>query len=136
MNISQKGATKRLIRSELAKHTGRPMTNKASKKYLRKSRKGSAASYAGQPSLIPSAPTFRWPHVNGMPTSYRGMASFARFPALRPLPIGWKRLTLPGVTEAIDLPLFLWWGINGVTWVQQTALRVFAFCIGLRRVKA
>ncbi len=141
LNISQKGATKRLIASEASKHTGRPMSNKAAKKWLRKSRAhGDHIALLNKDSRVSNdMPRFRWPQVREWGTSYAGMASFARFPNLRPLPFGWKRLTLPNVTEAIDMPLFLWWGICAKTWLSNARslpTRVVLWCLGLRRVAA
>lgn len=116
-----KGATKAIIREEAEKHTGRRMTNKAAKKWLRK-----------QPHLKAVVDrSFRWPQAPTLPTIYRGMAAMVRKENM--VPFGWGRLEQPGMAEAIQMPLWFWWSVCAVNWIRSAPARGFLWMVGIRR---
>lgn len=123
--ISAKGSVKRIIQSEVAARTGRPMTNKAAKKWLKRQTHGGEQRHG-----------FQWPQVQEFPRRLMGMASWLRFPTLRPIPFGW--VAAPFETqEKLIMPAWLYGLLYAKEWtVGNTRLRLRQlgmFLMGVKR---
>lgn len=126
MDRTSKRAIKEVIRQEAEKYTGRPMTNGAAKKWLKKQ---------GRHAKVVEHRPFKWPRVSSFPRPFRGMARYCRFPSLEPKPpFGWKRIVNPPYIETLELPYWIYGPIAAWEHLQAAFWRLAFFAFGFRRV--
>lgn len=125
--LSTKGSVKRLIQAEVSARTGRPVTNKAAKKWLKR-----------QGHNTEQRQGFQWPQVREFPRQLLGMASWIRFPQFRSVPFGWVAAPFQ-TTEKLIMPAWLYGLLYVKEWTQGKVMprlrQLGMWMLGYRRVQ-